>query len=76
MSDRPVKFGSICATCLPMMLWNEYYENEREMVMDIAIALNEDDVASGVTNGDIDAVCHLDHLAPKLRRLRQQLLAP
>jgi 5-methyltetrahydropteroyltriglutamate--homocysteine methyltransferase len=42
MSDRPVKFGSICATCLPMMLWNEYYADERDMVMDIAAALNEE----------------------------------
>ena len=42
MSDRPVKFGSICATCLPMMLWNEYYANERDMIMDIAAALNEE----------------------------------
>ena len=40
MTDRPVKFGAICATCLPMMLWNEYYDNERDMVMDIAAALN------------------------------------
>ena len=42
MSDRPVKFGAICATCLPMMLWNEYYDNDRDMVMDIAAALNEE----------------------------------
>ena len=42
MTDRPVKFGAICATCLPMMLWNEYYDNERDMVMDIAAALNEE----------------------------------
>lgn len=42
MSDRPVKFGSICATCLPMMLWNEYYDDERDMVMDIAAAMNEE----------------------------------
>ncbi len=42
MSDRPVKFGAICATCLPMMLWNEHYANERDMVMAIAAALNEE----------------------------------
>ncbi len=42
MSDRPVKFGSICATCLPMMLWNEYYASEHDMVMDIAAAMNEE----------------------------------
>jgi 5-methyltetrahydropteroyltriglutamate--homocysteine methyltransferase len=42
MSDRPVKFGSICATCLPMMLWNEHYTHEHDMVMDIAAAMNEE----------------------------------
>lgn len=42
MSDRPVKFGAICATCLPMMLWNEHYATDQEMVMDIAAALNEE----------------------------------
>jgi 5-methyltetrahydropteroyltriglutamate--homocysteine methyltransferase len=41
MSDRPVKFGSICATCLPMMLWNEHYPTDEEMIMDIAAAMNE-----------------------------------
>ena len=42
MTDKPVKFGSICATCLPMMLWNEYYPDDESMVMDIAAALNEE----------------------------------
>ncbi|HCU89050.1 MAG TPA: hypothetical protein DGR97_03860 [Gammaproteobacteria bacterium] len=42
MTDRPVKFGSICATCIPMMLWNEHYPNDHAMIMDIAIALNEE----------------------------------
>jgi len=42
MSERPVKFGSICATCLPMMLWNEYYDDDQTMVMDIAAALNDE----------------------------------
>ena len=42
MTDRPVKFGSICATCIPMMLWNEHYPNDHSMIMDIATALNEE----------------------------------
>jgi len=42
MTDRPVKFGAISATCLPMMLWNEHYKNDQDMVMDIAAALNEE----------------------------------
>ncbi len=42
MTDRPLKFGSISATCLPMMLWNEHYPNDEAMVMDLAAALNEE----------------------------------
>lgn len=42
MTTRPVKFGAISATCLPMMLWNEHYKNDRDMVMDLAVALNEE----------------------------------
>ncbi len=42
MTARPVKFGNICATCLPMMLWNEHYANDQEMIMDIAAAMNEE----------------------------------
>lgn len=42
MTSTPVKFGSISATCLPMMLWNEYYKNDHALVMDLAAALNEE----------------------------------
>ncbi len=42
MSKKPVKFGNICATCLPMMLWNEHYSSDREMIMDIAAVINEE----------------------------------
>ena len=42
MTRKPVKFGSISATCLPMMLWNEHYRNDHELVMDLAAALNEE----------------------------------
>ena len=42
MTDKPVKFGAISATCLPMMLWNEHYRNDHDMVMDLAAALNEE----------------------------------
>lgn len=45
MSRRPVKFGNICATCLPMMLWNEHYATDHEMIMDIAAAMNEEYIA-------------------------------
>ena len=42
MTSKPVKFGSISATCLPMMLWNEYYKTDHALVMDLASALNEE----------------------------------
>ena len=42
MTNRPVKFGAISATCLPVMLWNEHYQNDQDLVMDLAAALNEE----------------------------------
>ena len=42
MTRNPVKFGNICAICLPMMLWNEHYPSDKEMIMDIAAVLNEE----------------------------------
>ncbi len=42
MSARPVKFGAISATCLPMMLWNEHYRSDQELTMDLAAALNQE----------------------------------
>ena len=40
LSDRPVKFGTICAPALSSMLWNEFYQNDREMVLDLCDILN------------------------------------
>ena len=42
MTAKPVKFGSISATCLPIMLWNEHYKNDQDLTMDLAAALNEE----------------------------------
>ncbi|MBI2799985.1 MAG: cobalamin-independent methionine synthase II family protein [Gammaproteobacteria bacterium] len=42
MTTKPLKFGTISATCLPMMLWNEHYKNDEEMIWDIACAQNEE----------------------------------
>jgi 5-methyltetrahydropteroyltriglutamate--homocysteine methyltransferase len=42
MTTKPLKFGTISATCLPMMLWNEHYKNDQEMIWDIACAQNEE----------------------------------
>jgi 5-methyltetrahydropteroyltriglutamate--homocysteine methyltransferase len=42
MSAKPVKFGAISATCLPLMLWNEHYGNDHDLTMDLAAALNQE----------------------------------
>tara|TARA_Y100000590_G_scaffold464361_1_gene633608 strand:- start:1681 stop:2856 length:1176 start_codon:yes stop_codon:yes gene_type:complete len=42
MTSKPVKFGSISASCLPMMLWNEHYASDQDLVMALAAALNEE----------------------------------
>ncbi len=42
MTKRPVKFGSISASCLPMMLWNEHYASDQDLVLALADALNEE----------------------------------
>src|ERR1700691_3586461 len=33
LTDKPVKFGAICAPALASMLWDEHYPNERAMVL-------------------------------------------
>lgn len=40
MTDRPVKFGAISAQTLPSLLWNEAYENDREMILDLVAIVN------------------------------------
>jgi 5-methyltetrahydropteroyltriglutamate--homocysteine methyltransferase len=40
LSDRPVKFGGICAPALASMLWNEYYADNRAMVLDLCDIMN------------------------------------
>src|ERR1700759_4548880 len=40
LSDRPVKFGAICAPALASMLWNEYYPDNRAMVLDLCDIMN------------------------------------
>jgi len=40
LSDRPVKFGAICAPALASMLWNEYYPDDRAMVLDLCDIMN------------------------------------
>jgi 5-methyltetrahydropteroyltriglutamate--homocysteine methyltransferase len=40
LTDRPVKFGAICAPALASMLWNEYYTDDRAMVLDLCDIMN------------------------------------
>jgi len=35
MSNRPVKFGTICAPALASMLWNEFYSDDQAMILDL-----------------------------------------
>jgi len=40
LSDRPVKFGAICAPALASMLWNEHYADDKTMVLDLCDIMN------------------------------------
>jgi 5-methyltetrahydropteroyltriglutamate--homocysteine methyltransferase len=42
MTTKPVKFGTISAACLPMMLWDEHYHSDRELTMDVAAIMNQE----------------------------------
>src|SRR5215831_18951507 len=42
MSERPVKFGAISAQCLVRMMWNDFYPNEREMILALSDIVNEE----------------------------------
>ena len=40
LSDRPVKFGAICAPALASMLWNQHYPDDKGMVLDLCDIMN------------------------------------
>ena len=40
LSDRPVKFGAICAPGLASMLWNQHYPDDKAMVLDLCDIIN------------------------------------
>ncbi len=40
LSDRPVKFGTICAPGLASMLWNQHYPDDKAMVLDLCEIMN------------------------------------
>ncbi|HUA52488.1 MAG TPA: hypothetical protein VMB81_10005, partial [Candidatus Sulfotelmatobacter sp.] len=50
LTDKPVKFGAICAPALASMLWNEFYPDDRAMILDLCDIMNaelRDMVAAG-----------------------------
>ncbi len=40
LTDKPVKFGAICAPALASMLWNAYYPDDHAMVLDLCDIMN------------------------------------
>jgi 5-methyltetrahydropteroyltriglutamate--homocysteine methyltransferase len=40
LTDKPVKFGAICAPALASMLWNEYYADNKAMILDLCDIMN------------------------------------
>src|SRR5204862_6493202 len=40
LSDKPVKFGAICAPALASMLWNEFYADDKAMILDLCDIMN------------------------------------
>src|SRR4029078_3056122 len=40
MTDRPVKFGAICGPALVRMLWNEVYDGDTHMIVDLCDIMN------------------------------------
>src|SRR5579859_75746 len=40
LSDRPVKFGAICAPALASMLWDEHYHDDKALILDLCDIMN------------------------------------
>jgi 5-methyltetrahydropteroyltriglutamate--homocysteine methyltransferase len=40
LTDRPVKFGAICAPALASMLWNEFYPDDKAMILELCDIMN------------------------------------
>jgi 5-methyltetrahydropteroyltriglutamate--homocysteine methyltransferase len=40
LTDRPLKFGAICAPALASMLWNEFYDDDKAMILDLCDVMN------------------------------------
>src|SRR5260370_24036997 len=42
LTDRPLKFGAICAPALASMLWNEFYDDDKAMILDLCDIMNSE----------------------------------
>src|SRR5919204_6251784 len=40
LTDKPVKFGAICAPALASMLWDEHYRDDRALITDLCDIMN------------------------------------
>jgi 5-methyltetrahydropteroyltriglutamate--homocysteine methyltransferase len=40
LSDKPVKFGAICAPALGSMLWDEHYHDDKALILDLCDIMN------------------------------------
>src|ERR1700741_3459490 len=40
LTDKPLKFGAICAPALASMLWNEFYDDDKAMILDLCDIMN------------------------------------
>src|ERR1700733_8443431 len=40
LSDRPVKFGAICAPAIASMLWNQFYDDDKQLILDLCDIMN------------------------------------
>jgi 5-methyltetrahydropteroyltriglutamate--homocysteine methyltransferase len=40
LTDKPVKFGAICAPALAGMLWNEFYADQKTLILDLCDIMN------------------------------------
>ena len=40
LTDKPVKFGAICAPGIASMLWDEHYHDDRALILDLCDIMN------------------------------------
>lgn len=39
---KPMKFGACSAACLPLMVWNQHYNSDQDLTIDMAAIMNEE----------------------------------